>query len=170
MDIPMVVLNTLIGVSLLTLGRKLFWLFVGSMGFTAGLAYGNQLWGAQSDLVILAMSLLMGLAGALIAIFLQGLAVGVGGFVAGGYIGVTILNLCGIATGGFSWLAYAVSGVVGAVLLVLVFDWALIVLSSLTGAALIVQGNRSGTALEIGLFIALTVLGILFQGRMVRKE
>ena len=49
MDIPMVVLNTLIGVSLLTLGRKLFWLFVGAVGFTAGFAYGNQLWGAQSD-------------------------------------------------------------------------------------------------------------------------
>jgi hypothetical protein len=170
MDMSIVILNTLIGIALLTWGHKLFWFFVGSVGFTAGFVYGHQLWGPQSDLVILAMSLLTGLAGALMAIFLQGLAIGVGGFLAGGYLGVTILNLCGIAIGEFYWLAYAVGGVVGAVLLVLVFDWALIVLSSLTGAALIVQANRSENALEIGLFVALTVLGILIQGRVVRKK
>jgi hypothetical protein len=170
MDISIVGLNTLIGLSLLTWGHKLFWLFVGSVGFTAGFVHGHQLWGAQSDLAILALSLLTGLAGALMAIFLQGLAVGVAGFVAGGYIGVTIVNLCGVAIGGFYWLAYAVGGFVGAILLVLVFDWALIVLSSLTGAALILQANRAETAPEIGLFVALTVLGILFQGRMVRRK
>jgi hypothetical protein len=52
--------------------------------------------------------------------------------------------------------------------LLLIFDWALIFLSSLLGSALIVQAAAIGGQVEKLLFIALAVVGILFQARLLR--
>jgi len=132
-------LNFLIGVVLLTLGRKLFWLFVGCVGFAAGFTYVHQLWGTQSDLMILGIALGLGLIGALLAVFFQALAIALAGFVAGGYVTFSIMNLFGLEAPQLIWLFYLTGGIVGTVLLFIIFDWALIALSSLLGASPIVR-------------------------------
>ena len=66
------------GILLLFLGRKLFWLFVAVVGFLLGLTYAPQLLSNQPQSVILTISLITGLLGALLAALLQKLAVGLG--------------------------------------------------------------------------------------------
>jgi hypothetical protein len=66
------------------------------------------------------------------------------------------------------WIAIIVGAVLGAVLFLALFKWALIFFSSVVGADLIAHTLR---ALDIGpgvrgaIFLALLVLGIFFQAR-----
>ena len=49
----MSMVNIFIGLIMLALGRKLFWLFVGCIGFVAGYASVQQFGGGQSDLIVI---------------------------------------------------------------------------------------------------------------------
>ena len=51
-----------------------------------------------------------------------------------------------------------------------IFDWALITVSSLSGAALIIQALSLNPRLELGLFIALVILGIIIQAVMYQRS
>jgi hypothetical protein len=65
---------------------------------------------------------------------------------------------------------YIIGGLIGAVLLFILFDWGLIALSSLSGASLIVHSiNFQSHALPL-LFAVLVVVGILVQVQMKRKS
>jgi hypothetical protein len=61
------------------------------------------------------------------------------------------------------WLPYGIGGIIGAVFLFFVFDWALIFLSTLTGATLLVQMAAFTPPVEIILFVALVIAGAVFQ-------
>ena len=164
------VLNIFVGIALLILGRKLFWLFVACVGFAVGFTYAQQLWAAQSALVVLVIALVLGLIGALLAIFLQSVAIVLAGFVAGGYITVAVMNLIGLKGDPFLWLLYVIGGIIGALLLFFIFDWALIAISSLTGASLIVQHTEFSPEVEIVILLGLAVLGFVFQLRIMKAE
>jgi glucose-6-phosphate-specific signal transduction histidine kinase len=96
--------------------------------------------------------------------------VGVAGFAAGGYIIINLLDLLGLKLGHVIWLPYLIGGVVGALLLYLIFDWALIFVSSLSGASLIIQAVNLNPRLELGVYIALVILGIIIQTRLYQKS
>ena len=162
-------LIALAGLILLALGRKLFWLFVACVGFSLGFFYAESFWNVQSPLIGLAIAVLMGLVGALLAVFLQGVAIALSGFAAGGFITMYLLELLGLGGTRLPWLPYVVGGILGAVALLLIFNWALIFLSSLLGAGLIVQAVELGSQAETVLFIALAIAGILFQARLLGK-
>ena len=166
----MSLINVFSGFILLTLGRKLFWLFVGCLGFASGFIYAPRLWEFQSDLMYLVIGLVMGAIGALLAIFLQSLAIGLSGFAAGGYITMNIMDMVGLEAGSSSWLPPLIGGIIGAVLLFLLFDWALIFLSSLSGASLVVQGMAFNPTLKVLLFFGLIVLGLVFQTRLFQRK
>jgi hypothetical protein len=130
----------LLGVVLLALGRRLFWLFVGVVGFVAGLHLATQLLGEQPSWVILLVAVLAGLVGSVLAVFLQRLMIAVAGFLAAGYVLVSLLGYFGFELGNLAWLAFLIGGICGAILASLVFDLAVVILSALSGATLIVQG------------------------------
>ena len=69
---------------------------------------------------------------------------------------------------------YIIAGVIGAVLFLLLFDAALIVLSSLAGAYLIVLGAEQLRLISSGpetvLVIVLTAVGIVVQARPWRSR
>ena len=136
MDIILIVL----GIVLLALGRKLFWLFVGAVGFVAGLNLAAHLFTDQPTWVILVIALLAGLVGSVLATFLQRFMVAAAGFLAAGYVLVSLLGYFGLEFGNLTWLIFLAGGVCGAILATLVFDVALVVLSALSGATLLVQG------------------------------
>lgn len=166
----MVVISVIIGLALLFLGRKLFWFFVGAAGFIIGFTYGPQIFQVESRVVILVIALLAGILGALIAIFLKGVAIAIGGFIAGGYIAVEVLRFLDIAVGPEPWLIYLAGGILGAVLLLLIFNWALIVLSSLLGASVIIENVTLRPSWEVLLFLVLAVIGIIVQTAWLRSE
>ena len=157
--------HLLVGAALLTLGRRLFWLFVAGLGFVAGLRLAADWFSQAPDWVTLALGLVGGLIGAGVALLLQRLGIALAGFLAGAYIAFGMLELLGADPGANAWLAYLAGGVLGAILLSALFDWALIVLSSISGAIMVVQSLELAATWNTILFLALVLLGVLIQRR-----
>lgn len=165
----MTIVNILLGIVLLFLGRRLFWFFVGVAGFLVGMNLAEQyVVGPQGTKLLIAI--IAGIVGAVIAIYLQKVAVAIAGFIIGGYITVELLRefalfplaLAGAHTAGFS-IPYIIGGIIGAVLLFMLFDWALIILSSLSGASLIVRSvTLHGISSQL-LLVLLVIVGIVVQ-------
>jgi len=166
----MAILNVLIGAGLLFFGRKVFWLFVAGAGFVVGLSLSNRL--LQSpEWVGVIIGLGIGLLAALLAVFVQRLAIGLAGFLAGGYLALQFLvPLFHLQHGWLPWLAFVIGGVIGVILVGVFLEWALIALSTLAGAALVTEalGLRDGIALLV--FIILILVGVSYQARELRKD
>jgi len=166
----MVILRILLGVAMLILGRRLFWLFVGGIGFVFGIHIAAHYFHGQPDWIVIVIALLSGLLGSLIAVFLQNVAVWLAGFAAGGYFAVNFLDVLGWEVDRLVWLSFLVGGVIGAVLVAVMFDWALIILSSITGATLITQMIPFGPLVAALSFTVLLILGILIQASLMRGD
>ena len=166
----MIWINILIGLVLLFAGRRLFWLFVACVGFASGYHYAQQIWAVHSPVLLLILSVAVGAAGAIIAIFFQKAAILIAGFAAGGYIVLTLFGQFAGLPSQMAWLPYITGGVIGAIFLFLIFDWALIFLSTMTGATLIVQTAAFKPWVELTLFAALVVAGMVFQAKTMPGE
>jgi len=163
-------INILIGLILLFAGRRLFWLFVACVGFASGYHYAQHIWAIHSPVLVLILSIAAGAVGAIIAIFFQKVAIVVAGFAAGGYVVLSLFNQFAELPAQMVWLPYIIGGIIGAVILFFVFDWALIFLSTLTGATLIVQMAAFKPWVEITLFLALVIVGTVFQAKTMTGE
>ena len=170
--------GVVVGVLLLLFGRRLYWLFVAGIGFLTGLALAPELLPGQPEWVILLAALVAAIVGAIIAFVAQKITIGLIGFVAGGGVGLALLRKMGLVGEGSGWVAYLIAGVVGLVLILILFDWALILLSSLAGANLIVTGFSTHVHLARNAwFLALIVLALvgivvqagLSRGRVMRE-
>lgn len=151
------------GAVLVLAGRRIFWLVLGVVGFLFGFDLADRLLGLESQGLGLIIGLLAGLLGVFVAIFLQKFAVGVAGFVIGGYLTLTLLQAQPGSLSGFELLGFVVGGVICAFLALWLFEVALILLSALAGAALVVQGlGLEPAAATLG-FLVLVVLGIAVQ-------
>src|ERR1051325_3203654 len=131
------IVGVIIGVVILFFGRKLFWLCVAAVGFAVGVQIAPLLVNESSSLLGLIIALVFGLLGALLALFLQKVAVAVLGFVAGGKLATAISAAFFVHYAQYSTFIFVAGGVIGAILLLAVFGWALIVVSSFVGAYLI---------------------------------
>jgi Domain of unknown function (DUF4203) len=155
---------------LLLFGRRLFWLFVGCIGFFAGFDIANGLFPGQPQWLIFLIAIGAGLLGAIASIFLQRVVVGVAGFFAGGYflsnLAVTVLPTHQPAV---PWIAYVIGGIGGALLTLVLLDPALIILSSLAGATAICQNLPLPDSGKGILFLALLILGIITQTMQYRQ-
>jgi hypothetical protein len=159
------VFAAVVGILLLTLGWRLFWMFVGVLGFVAGLQMAQSLWVQQPFWMLWVAGLVCGFLGAILALFLQHLAVAIGGFVAGGILALQLVAMLGYSVSG---LIALIGGILGAVALVLFFDWALVVLSSMVGAAFIVDAIGGGRfPYAPWLFVAVAAAGVIFQSRLL---
>ncbi len=163
------IINLLLGTALLVAGRKLFWLFVGVIGFVTGIQLAARFWNGPEWTAIL-IGVIVGILFALLAVFIEALAIGVAGFLAGGFILTTFTNMLGLNDGLLFWIIYAIGGIIGLLLVLLLFDWALIALSSLAGAALIVQSLFSQGGAGGLVFIILFIVGIVIQGFALQRE
>ncbi|MBM3129247.1 MAG: DUF4203 domain-containing protein [Chloroflexi bacterium] len=158
------------GVALLTLGRRLFWLFVALIGFEVGAFVAARVFTSQPDWVVLVVAVGVGIIGALLAIFLQQLVVAAVGFFAGGYLGIALLELSNLDSGALTLIAFIVGGIIGTIVIVALFDWALIGLSSLVGALTLTQVFLPRHALALIAFVALFVLGVAIQAGWWQSE
>lgn len=166
----MALFRLLLGIALLIMGRRLFWLFLGGVGFVFGFDFADRTIHGQPYSVILIIALFAGALGAMVAIFLQKFAVVAGGFFAGGYLLIELLKVLGVRIGDYHWFLFFGGGLVGAFLMSVLFGWALIVLSSLIGAIFILQTFHFEQQLSNFLFICLVILGIGIQFGLIRKK
>ena len=145
---------------MLARGWKLFWLFVGVVGFTAGFQAAQYYFGLQPLWVQLLAGLACGAIGVLLAIFVQHLAIAVVGFLAGGSIVLDFLPAPDFTMAG---VLVVLGGLVGALLLFWLFDWALILLSSIIGAGLVMDALGGRTPHSAVLYLTLTAVGVAIQ-------
>jgi hypothetical protein len=150
---------------LLFLGRKLFWLFVGIVGFALGVDFSLAVLGPFNSMPLFGGALLFGLLGAMLAVFLQRFAIILAGFIGGGYFAYHLALLLKFPeTVGL--LLFVIGAILGVILFHFVFDWALIVLSSLIGAIMIAQVLSLGGNLSGIIFILCAILGFFIQTRI----
>jgi hypothetical protein len=158
-----------VGLVLLVCGHRLYWLFVAGIGFLTGLALAPDLLPGRPEWLILLAALVAAIVGAVVAIVAQRLTIGLIGFVAGGGIGLLLLRALGFGGDAPGWIAYLIAGVIGLVLMLALFEWALILLSSLAGANLIVAGVIARfplpQAIALVLLIGLVLIGVVVQAQ-----
>lgn len=161
------IINIVLGAGMLVAGRKLFWLFIAAGGFVAGVQFATRVVNGPEWLSI-AIGIGVGIVFAVLAMFLKSLAIGLAGFFLGGSIISGFAAALGFDNGG--WLIYILGGIIGIILVGLLFDWALITLSAFAGATLIVQGfNLTGSANMLA-FIVLLIGGFAIQASDMRKD
>lgn len=154
-----------VGAVLLLFGRKLFWLFVAVMVFLFGMQFGSQVITGVEPWVVLAVSVLIGVIGAVLAIVLQKVAVVLAGGAAGGLWAMRLTTDAGWAAP-MPLVAFVVVGLLAAILAALLFEWALIILSSLTGASLIIQPLALAAGAQLIVWVVLLAIGIVVQARL----
>jgi hypothetical protein len=170
MQFSTAIVGALIGVVILLFGRKLFWLCVAAVGFAAGVEIAPHLVHEPSPLMALIIALALGLIGALLALFLQKIAIAVLGFLAGGKLAGAIAAAFLVHYAQHSTIIFVIGGIIGAILLLVLFDWALIIVSSLIGAHLIQSAIALPASGSTIVLIGLTVIGILVQAASFRRS
>ena len=162
------IIGVIIGAAILLFGRKLFWLFVAALGFAVGLEIAAYFMSEPPVWVTLLIALGLGILGALLAILLQKLAIAVAGFIAGGRLASALLAAFYVDYAQYRGITFVIGGILGALLLLALFDWVLILLSSAEGAHLISNGIVLPQAGATILFCVLVIIGVLVQGSMLR--
>jgi len=156
----------LIGIVLLLFGRSLFWIFVGAAGFVAGVSFARTVLGPQADGIVLVAGIVAGIVGAVLSVLLERVAVGIAGFLFGGYLLATLALALGYPD--VAWIAWLGGGALAALLVVALLDPALIVLSSLAGATLVAQVLPVGGAVGALIFAGALVIGLAVQFAQLR--
>ncbi len=163
-------LLVVIGVILLFLGRKAYLISIGILGFLGGLYVFATYLGTVHDWRSILFALVTGTIGSLLAYALHKAAWIFGGFCGGGVLLYYLRDSTGLMGSTPPALLFLVGGIAGAILLVLILDQALILISCLTGAALITyQSGLHGTEALL-LFAGLFACGFLIQARSLRGD
>lgn len=166
----MTIIRFVFGAALLVSGRKLYWLFVGALGFAAASYLTTQYLEGVNQWLVLGISLGVGIIGALLALSMQSFALGLAGFLGGGQIALSALVFIGLDMRPWGWLPFLVGGIIGVILVLSLFDWALIILSSLGGASLIIQAVHLPHPFVPIAFLLLAVFGIILQSQAKAVE
>jgi hypothetical protein len=167
----MMIIDLIVGFLLLIAGRELFWLSVGITGFIVGMNY-SSLMGVQGLWSSLAWSILFGILGAVLAMVFEWFAVVfILGFLGGGYLLTILFPLILPGHERYDWQLFFIGGTLGAMFIVLSFDWALIIVSSLLGAGIIAHSLQgSGESWQNIILIVSIIVGILIQALSLKKS
>jgi hypothetical protein len=123
-----------------------------------------------SAVLQLSIAIVLGFIGALLALFLQKVAIAVAGFLAGGKLAMALVASFLAEGARYPGITFIVGGIIGAILLLALFDWALIVMSSLVGAYLIGQTIVLPATGATILFVVLVAIGIAVQAAAFRRR
>jgi len=159
---PIVII--VLGLLLLFFGRSLYWAFVAVAGFLMGLELAADLLADQPRMIQILAAIAAGVLGAVIGVVAQRVAFAIGGFFAGGYLALSLVDRLPEASQSNLW--FIVGGVIGAIIAALVLDWAIIVLSSIAVAVMSPFALRP--ELHVLAMLGLAVLGVVAQGSRLR--
>lgn len=164
------VFQVILALAMLFLGRKLFWVFVGSIGFITATEIASANLTAQPEWMIVLIGLAAGIFGALLAVFFQAGAIGFGGLLGGGYLGLLLMRYLDILNQTAQTIAYIVGAVIGLILMILLFDYALIAISSLSGSLILFETLGLSGWLFWVLVVIITVIGSSVQYRQLEPS
>ena len=153
------------GLLLLLLGRRLFWLALAALGFLFGLLLADHAFALETAAWRLGLGFLLGVLGGVLAVLAQKIAVSVAGLLAGAYGGWRLAELWAPPEGFWLLAAALLGAVLGAILSSVVFESALIIVSSLAGAFLAAGALPLDSKLETWIFLGLLCVGVMAQSR-----
>jgi hypothetical protein len=162
------IIAVLLGIIILVAGRKLFWLTVGAVGFIISLGFALNFLEDQPAWIALVIALVAGGIGAVLALVLQQVVVVIAGFLISGYSALWLLQTLALDLSPWEWTAFIIAGVIGSIFALYVFEIALVILSSMIGATMILQVTQFEEWLTLLLFVVLIALGIYVQSRASR--
>ena len=116
--------------------------------------------------VVAVIAVIAGVLGAVLAVFVQKMAIGLAGFLAGAFLASGLATMFHVTVSLWGWVAFLLGGVLGAVLLGAAFDWALIGLSSLAGAMLIANAAKLPPTVHLLVLAGLCVVGVIVQAAL----
>ena len=163
------IVNVVIGIALLTTGRKLFWLFMSAVGFILGRSLAQQLLIGNPAWTVIFIAVATGLVGLIFGLYAQRCAVGLAGFLMGHYALVSLGLAIGFLGTEWMWLALVGGGIIGTALALISLDFAFIFLTCVAGAKLIEQSIDLKPPLNFALFAVLFAVGVTIQLIMLRK-
>lgn len=152
------------GLSLLIFGRRLYWLGVGSLGFVTAL-YLGQLAPLPSPEARWAIGILAGIAGVVLALTVQKIAIAAAGFVLGCLAVLAVLPWAWPDGGLLHFVVAPIGGAIGLLLARPFFDFVLVLTSSAAGALLITRLFDPSPGREAVAVLVLTVVGLVIQSR-----
>lgn len=169
------VISIFVGLALLLFGRFLYWIYVGVVGFAAGFALGAALTGTSVGWVEIIPGIFFGVIAAVLSIFLRKPLAAAAGFAVAGGAAVLLTDAWVGDTGPtLLVIVFVLVGFLGALLTWVLFEPALILLTSLAGAEIIGsaidrRGHMDAFWLTI-LLAALTVIGIAAQTLLLARR
>src|SRR4051794_2763818 len=113
MNLPVPILSVLIGAIILFFGRRLFWLCVAAVGFAAGMEVAPHLMHEPTQVLQLSVALVFGFIGALLAIFLQKIAIAIAGFLAGGKLAMGLVAAFFASGSNYPGITFIIGGIIG---------------------------------------------------------
>ncbi len=167
---PEAVVFIILGLVALLLGKRLFWLFAGIVGFALGWWLTDLLLTANTNpILLLLVEVVAGLVVAGLARFLGRWAIRIVAAIAGFVVLPTLLRDLGML-GDISQFSWGVIGAVaGFVFALFLTNWTLIFLSSILGAGLILNGAQTfislSEAVRMIVGFILIALGVVVQSR-----
>lgn len=156
-------IQLILALGLLFAGRKLYWLFVGAVGFIAASEWVLVNFSAQPEWMVILIGLAVGIVGAVLAVISRMVGVGLAGFLGGAYLLMEFSQLLEIAEPTSMLVLTIVGGIIGLVLALSLFDWALILISSLTGAILLTNFVPGPAYAAWIVLVVLAGIGIFVQ-------
>lgn len=163
------IVNVVIGIALLTTGRRLFWVFFGAVGFILGRSLAQQLLIGQPAWTVIFIAVATGLVGVILGLYAQRFAVGLAGFLMGHYALASLGFAMGFYGTGWILLALVGGGIIGTALALISLDFAFIFLTAAAGAKLIEQTIDLNPPLNFALFAVLFAVGVTIQLIKLRK-
>ncbi len=159
----------IVGGVLLFFGGRYYWLVAGGVGFLFGTSIGSAPDGGVITGSAIAMGLLCGLIAAVASVMVTKFALGITGFLVGGIFMVRFIEAIGWDFGS-TLVAFLIGGTVGFFFVVIAQDWALIFLSVITGAAIVVNQLNLDPASANFVYIVLVFVGFGFQFFLKRRK
>lgn len=159
----MSVILVVIGFILLVAGHQGSWLYVGGVTLLIGSLLADQLNIVRKEIDMIVFSFTSGVLGALLVVYVRKFMVVLAAFISGGYICYFLPEALGWDT---SWINWVIVLLVGLACAVMTFIWGalpLILVSTLLGATLIIQNMSIASVGPIGMFIVLTIFGLVAQ-------
>jgi hypothetical protein len=163
-------ITTIVGFSVLIMGRQIFWIFIAGLSFILGLLLSSQFYDAQFDWRVILISSIAAALGALLAYTVQRVAAGIAGFATGWYMTIVLMGYFSLHLGQIGTLIPYIVGIISGILLMRYFDWGVIIASSLAGSAIIVSATNFVRNIELALIIMLALLGIAIQAIWFMQE
>jgi len=161
----------LMGLIVLLLGQRLFWLALGALAWVWGMNFLGHPLEDLGEGVVLLIAVVLAVVAGVIGRSRNPTSVAIAGFLSGSLMVSLLAELVGVDLGTAFWPVVAIAGVLGILVSLRVRPMALILLFSLCGALIIpisFELQRQGGPTGWLLFIVLAVVGFLVQTRVLR--